>query len=348
VIGVGPNVAARAFVFAVVAALVAVVLGIAWRTFEVVLLVFGGALVAIFLCALGEFVSAATGVRPRLALAISLAGLVVIVGGGLWLLSARLATQFDQLRQTLPDALDHLRATVEQSTWGRVIASYVDAAERSALTPARALPTAATIVEAIVHVGTDTVVALFIGLFVAFDPAVYVRGALRLVPPARRATVRHVLGAVAYTLRWWMLAQGTLMIALGSATAIALWAAGMPVALALGVLTGAFIFVPYIGALTAFLITVSIALATDVRLAIVVTAIYIGIHLLEAYVLAPLLHWNIVALPPALTLTAQTLMFILVGLGGVLLATPLTAAAIAAVSELSVDEPRVASAADAP
>jgi predicted PurR-regulated permease PerM len=119
-------------------------------------------------------------------------------------------------------------------------------------------------------------------------------------------------------------------------------------ALALGVLTGAFIFVPYIGALTAFLITVSIALATDVRLAIVVTAIYIGIHLLEAYVLAPLLHWNIVALPPALTLTAQTLMFILVGLGGVLLATPLTAAAIAAVSELSVDEPRVASAADAP
>jgi predicted PurR-regulated permease PerM len=139
-----------------------------------------------------------------------------------------------------------------------------------------------------------------------------------------------------------VLAQAALMVSLGTLTAIGLWAAGMPVALALGLLTGLLIFVPYIGAVVAFAITVTLALAIDAHLAVIVAAIYLGIHVLEAYALAPLLHWDIVSLPPALTLAAQTLLFVLLGIPGVLLATPLTAAAIAAVNELRIDELRTA------
>src|SRR5689334_9288804 len=60
----------------------------------------------------------------------------------------------------------------------------------------------------------------------------------------------------------------------------------MPIALALGVLTGCLVFVPYLGALGAYTLTVVIALAISPRLALEATAVYAGVHLLEGYAIA--------------------------------------------------------------
>jgi predicted PurR-regulated permease PerM len=175
------------------------------------------------------------------------------------------------------------------------------------------------------RVVADTVVALFLGVLLAANPGLYLHGALRLFPLGMRVAAAATLARVGRTLRWWMLAQVTLMLVLGSGASLGLWAIGMPIPLALGALTGFLIFVPYLGSLAAYAITVVIALAIAPRLAIEATAVYAGIHMLEGYVLAPLLHWNIVLLPPALTIFTQTLLFSLLGLPGVFLATPIAA-----------------------
>ncbi len=65
---------------------------------------------------------------------------------------------------------------------------------------------------------------------------------------------------------------------------------------------------------------------------------YLVVHVLEAYALAPLLHWRIVRLPPALTIFSQTFLFVLLGLPGAFLATPIVAALRVLVLHLYVED----------
>jgi AI-2E family transporter len=69
--------------------------------------------------------------------------------------------------------------------------------------------------------------------------------------------------------------------------------------------------------------------SVDLDLAVYVILLYLAVHLVESYILVPLVQRRIVRLPPALTLSAQILFGVLAGFLGLLLATPLVAAALA-------------------
>ena len=63
-----------------------------------------------------------------------------------------------------------------------------------------------------------------------------------------------------------------------------------------------------------------------------------AIEMFEGYVLSPLVQRRSVALPPALTIAAQVLLGVLLGVLGVALATPIAAAAMVAIQRLYVEE----------
>jgi predicted PurR-regulated permease PerM len=69
-----------------------------------------------------------------------------------------------------------------------------------------------------------------------------------------------------------------------------------------------------------------------------VLALYVVILALESYVVTPLVQQEAVALPPAVIITAQVLLGVAVGWLGLLLATPLTAAAVVLLDELVLAE----------
>jgi predicted PurR-regulated permease PerM len=119
------------------------------------------------------------------------------------------------------------------------------------------------------------------------------------------------------------------MFALGVATMIGLWALGVPLAFALGLLTGAMIFIPYVGSWIAFVPTVLVALTEGPRTAIYVTILYLVLHLLEGYVLTPMVQKRAVLLPPMLTILALLFMWTVSGMLGAALATPIAAAFLA-------------------
>ncbi len=64
----------------------------------------------------------------------------------------------------------------------------------------------------------------------------------------------------------------------------------------------------------------------------------VGIQGVESYLVTPLVQQRTVSLPPALTLTAQVVLGILLGGLGVILATPLFAAVVVLVKMLYIED----------
>jgi predicted PurR-regulated permease PerM len=67
---------------------------------------------------------------------------------------------------------------------------------------------------------------------------------------------------------------------------------------------------------------VALALTEGIRPALYVVALFLGVQTLEGYILTPLVDRRTVSLPPALTLSAQLVLGVLLGAGGVVLASP--------------------------
>ncbi|MGH7965458.1 MAG: AI-2E family transporter, partial [Candidatus Binatia bacterium] len=99
-------------------ALVGLVGFILWSAVQVLLLVFAGILLAVFLRGVSDWVSAHTPLSSGWALAGVLTGLLLLFGLGFWLLAPRVIEQADQLVQSLPRGVERVEQWLEQYTWG--------------------------------------------------------------------------------------------------------------------------------------------------------------------------------------------------------------------------------------
>jgi predicted PurR-regulated permease PerM len=182
------------------------------------------------------------------------------------------------------------------------------------------------------------VVIFFTGLFLAFDPTLYVRGLIRLVPPGYRVRFGEVIGGIGYTLKWWLIGQSITMLVIATATSIGLWLLGVPLAFVLGVIAGLFNFIPNFGPLFSAVPATLLALTISPERAIGVIGLFLVLQNLEGNVLTPLIQRKAVDLPPALGIIAQILLGILVGAAGLILAWPIAAAVVIAVKMMYVED----------
>src|SRR6185437_3393538 len=165
-------------------------------------------------------------------------------------------------------------------------------------------------------------------------PSFYASTIFSLFPDGRRERAREIFDRLEYTLRWWILGQVFVMTVLGVATMIGLWIMNVPLAFTLGLFTGVMVFIPYLGAWLAAIPTALVGLLHGTGGMIEVLILYVGLHILEGYILTPVVQRRTVRLPPALTLFAQLFLWYLMGVIGVTLATPLTACGLVLVKLL--------------
>jgi predicted PurR-regulated permease PerM len=175
-------------------------------------------------------------------------------------------------------------------------------------------------------------------VFGAAEPEVYKQGLLSIIPQSRRQRVGQALDAIGYNLRWWLVGQFTLMVTLAVTTAVALWLIGIPMALALGMLTGILEMLPYIGAWLSAVPAALVALLLGPWDLVMVLGLYLGVHILEAYLLAALIQRRAVHLLPALTLVGQIPLGEVAGVLGLFVAAPRTVVAVVAVKMLYVED----------
>ena len=263
-------------------------------------------------------------------------GLLALVGGGLFLGTA-LGQQVDDLLNSALRTATAATASGAARVARRLLAEFPQAGAKIA-EQTDVVAKAPRVVSNVLGALAYGVVFVALGLYLAIDPGVYVRGLVRLVPRPRRARVQEVLQEVGATLGHWLVGRIVSMGIVGGITTGGLWLLGVPLAPALGFLAALAEFVPNVGPFLAFVPALLLALTESTTRALAVLLLYLGVQGFESYVLTPLVEKRAVALPPALTITAQVLMAVLVGGLGLALATPLAAAALVLVRRLYVED----------
>lgn len=184
----------------------------------------------------------------------------------------------------------------------------------------------------------DTLVVLFAGIFLALQPRLYLTGAIKMVPPARRRLVTDAIGHSENALQLWLKAQLVSMTIVGSLTALGLWLIGVPSWLVLGLLAFALEFIPFAGPILAAIPGVLLALAVSPELALWTIGIYVLVQQLEGNVVYPLVQQWAVHVPAAVLLFALLAFGSLFGVIGVIFAAPLTVVTYVMVKRLYVQE----------
>lgn len=331
--------ARRVLIATLVVASVVLVLLFVWYAADLLMLVFAGVLVSILLRGFTRFLSRKTGMGRGLSLATVAIALVILVVAAAWLVTWRIGAQMSELRQQLPVAAENVMRYVGQYEWARGAINGLPnlndwLASRSSTLIARVTGLASTTLGTVVNV----VVVLIIGLYLALQPDLYARGIKRLLPFRYRVRAGEVLGAIDVALWHWLGGRFGLMLVNGGLTALGLWLLGVRLALTLGLIAGLLNFVPNFGPWIAAIPAVLIAFLQSPQQALYVALLYLVLQSIDAYLLTPLVDRKSVELPPVLTITAQVLLSLVFGFIGILLASPLTAAAMILVKMLYVED----------
>lgn len=321
-----------------ITATVALLLLLLWYAVDVLLLAFAGILLAIFLRALSVWLSGRTPLSGGWSLAVVILALVSVLGAGAWLLAPDVAEQVDQLSESVPRSAQQLGQRIERYAWGRQLLAQVPTTGELLSDKSNVLARVTGVFSTTFGLIAGVVIVLFVGLYLAADPQLYAGGLVRLVPANKRGRAREVLSEVGQTLRWWLLGQIVAMTIVGALSALGLWLLGVPLALTLGLLAALLTFIPNIGPVIAVVPAALLALTQSPTRALYVLLLYLAIQTVESYLITPLMQQRTVRLPPALTIIAQVILGVMLGALGLLLATPLTAAALVLVKKLYVED----------
>lgn len=334
----------RTLIVVTVTAVTVVVLWLLWQALDLVLLIFGGILLAVFLRSLSNGLKRLTHLPDKVSLVTVMILLLSLMGGAAWWLGPRLASQIGQLTQNLGNASAELRSALLQYSWGDQVLHWLPPMDQliqeaqSGITSGGIFSRVTGIASRAAEVLSNIVVVLFVGLFFAFNPGLYMRGIVQLFPHNRRERIWEVLLALEHMLRWWLLGTFVSMVLAGTASGVALWLLGVPLAVTLGVIMGIFQFVPLIGPLAATVPAVLVAFTISPQTALWVLIAYELIQIVEGNIILPIILKKAAEIPPAMTIAAQVLLGILAGTLGILFATPLIASILIIVQMLYVSD----------
>lgn len=302
-------------------AAVAILLLTVWFASDVVLLAFAGILLAIILRTVSDFLARVLRLPPGVALAVTCLLLVAAIALCGWFVAPRLSGELDQLRTQIPDAWHQLLARLQRNDWAGAI---TDRMQSEGLSYRRLGGNVLNAFSGVTSVAGSFVIVLFLALYFATSPEQYVGGFLKLLPKAAEQRGHEVLDICGGQLRKWLLAKLSMMVFVGVATAIGLWALQSPLILSLALLAALMDFIPNVGPIISAAPAVLIALSRGPQEVLWITALYFAVQIVESYILQPVIQKRAVDLPPSVTLLSQVLVGSLLGPLGLVLATPLT------------------------
>jgi len=318
-------------------ALFLVLILLVWFASHLLLLIFSGVLLAVLISSAARFFMRWLHLPRAIAVTLVLLLGAALLAAGVWLLAPRVSAQAPLLIDSLTKAVDRVREFVAQNLPADVL-KQVPAGAQQAPALQGLVARAARVFTGLFGAAANTVIVLFLGVYLAARPNLYIEGLVKLFPKPRRARIREVLGTVGEVLGRWLLGQLLLMLTIGVLTAVSLLLLGVPLALAVGVIAGLFEFIPYLGPILAGTLAVLVAFSLEPTLALYVLLVFVAIQIAESYILQPLVQHRMVSMPPALTISVQVLLALPFGVLGLALATPLAATVAVLVAMLYVQD----------
>jgi predicted PurR-regulated permease PerM len=304
-----------------------------WVVREGLLLIFGAIVIAVLLHVLADLISRWTRLSHGPSLAIATAFVIAIIGITFWRFGAQLSGQFTGLMHNVESGAHSLRELLKQYGFSS-LGSQVTERGTSLITSSisDAFKVGLRVIEA-------AIVIAITAIYLAAQPALYRRGLARLFRPRQRAHALDAIDLIGRTLKLWLLGQLVLMVLVGVLSFVALWFIGLPNPIALALIAGIFEIVPYLGPFISAIPALLVALTMGLAPAIWTAAAYVAIHLFEGYITAPLVERHFVTIPPALILAGIVVCDLLFGVIGIILAAPITVVVYMAVKMIYVEDP---------
>ncbi len=316
-----------------------IIVYVIWYLLHVFLLLFAGLLLATLLHVPADWISEHTPIGERWALLLVILVVFGLLGLGGWWIVPRVASEFDQLVQTLPQGFLQVQDFLGQYGWGQQFLERMPPLQEVVFPEDIAVVSRISrISSGVVGLITSFFVILFTGLYLAFQRDMYTNGIVKLFPQSRRPHMHAVFEDLGYVLKWWLIGRVFAMIVLGTFTGLGLWLIGVPFALALGVITGLLSFVPIIGSILAVIPPALVALTQGPTILLYVLLLYFGTQFIESYLLTPMVQSKAVSLPPVLALSVQLILGVLSGLLGVALAFPIAIVGLVLVKRLYIQD----------
>lgn len=291
----------------------AVLLFLAWQLGSILMLTFGGVVIAVVIRLAADPLAHLFKVRERWASVIVLMVIIALLAVAFYFFGNKVVSQFGELKQRLPEGLSQVTGRFGGAADGQFRPGDF-------FSPSR-LITAATSTYSFV---VDFILVVLVAVYLSFDPSLYRRGMLCLVPPRHRDRASEALRLAGDALRGWLRGQLVSMATVGVLTGLGLWLAGVPLALSLGLIAGFLEFIPIIGPFLAAIPGILLALTVGPTTALYAALVYIVVQQLETNLITPLAQRWAVSLPPALGLVGLVILGSLFGIAGLLFAAPLT------------------------
>lgn len=317
----------------------ALILVVLWQGVEVVLLVFAGFLLGVFLRGLGEALSKYTPLTEKLGVAVILISIIGVIALSVWLIVPSIQTQFDQLSEQLPKSFEQARQTISQYPLGRRIVEQIPSRQQFVSNQSQSFVGRITgIFSTAFDIAVNFIIVLITAIYFAFNQDSYYEGIIKLVPKNREKAARTILGTIEYTLQRFLLGVFAAVTINGTITFIGLWFLGIPFALPLAVITAVFNFVPNLGPIAASVPAILIAFSLSPTTALYVALLYFAVQNIDGFVTTPLVQQRAVSIPPVLIIAAQLLLATMFGFLGLLLAVPIVAVVFVLVKMIYVED----------
>ena len=325
-------------IVAVLAAVLLIVL--VYFTIDVILIVFGAFLLAIFLRGLSEIVTRYTKLSEGWSVLLVTLLLTAAIAGAIALLAPSVAEQGRHLREEFPKSIDQARAYISQYNWGRAIFEQIPSTNEliAKLDASMVLTRVGGVFSSTLGALGNFFILILLAIYFASEPRFYARGFLKLFPIDRRPRAREIIITIFETLRWWLIGKAGSMLFIAILTWIGLSILGVPLALTLGLIAGLLSFIPNFGPILSAIPAILLAFIESPISALYVLGLYVGVQVIESNVVTPLIERETVELPPALTIVFQLALGILIGGVGLILATPLLAVIMVLVQTVYIED----------
>ncbi len=254
----------------------------------------------------------------------SLAGLLYLVGSQI----SNLADDWPQFKQQVMSSVTSLQQWISAKFHIRIKQqmTYVNNAT------SKLLETGGSVLgDAVVSLSSLLLTLVFLLIdtfFLLYYRRLIIRFLVAVFREENAVVVYDIIAQIQSRIRSYILGLLLEMVIVATATCLALWILGVKYAILLGLITGLFNIIPYIGIITALLLSTLVTFATaGATKLIFVIATILGIHLVDSNILLPVIVGSKVRINAFITVLGVIIGEAVWGIPGTFLAIPIIAIA---------------------
>lgn len=288
-------------------------------TIDIFILILVGALIACYFRGLGNFIHRKTNLSLSAGLLCSVVGSLLVFFGLFYLVGSTIANQTAELEENFPKLIEKAQDFIGDSEVGNRLYSWFAEFETSD----KLGDFVSGFFKTTFGGFGDIYIIFLIGIYFTASPNVYKNGLVQLIPPKGRKKTEELLIKLSSNLTKWLFGKFISMSLVFILTAIALAIVGMPLWLSLAFIAGTLVFIPNFGPIIAAVPTILVALSINLKMAVIVGIIFAVIQIAEGSFITPKIQNKLVKIPPALIILGQIFAGTLIGVWGLVFATPL-------------------------